>query len=201
MPPRRAPSGQGPAGRPRRERGPARSAAPREHEPRAERPATTLISLRTGTDATRSATRPASARRAAPAGAAKRTAAPATGRLSGRATALGLVLLALMLAYAYPVRLYLDQQAEIQRLVSTQAEQRAEIGKLSDESAKWSDPAYIRAQARARFQMVDPGTKAYLVLPPTTTSTDTGGIGSTAGSPWYGTLWSSLRAADHPGRR
>ena len=46
--------------------------------------------------------------------AAKRTRAPApAGRLTGRATALALVLGALLLAYAYPMRIYLNQQAQI----------------------------------------------------------------------------------------
>lgn len=188
MPERRVPSGQGPAGR-----------SPTERRPVSAGVARPAVATRTGTDAARSATRPASARRAASPGAVKRTAAPVPGRLTGRATALGLVLLALMLAYAYPVRLYLDQQAQIQRLVEAQAAQRAEIGKLADESAKWNDPAYIRAQARARFQMVDPGTKAYLVLPPVVVPAGTGGGTSASNPTWYGSLWNSLRAADHPG--
>ena len=102
-----------------------------------------------------------------------------------------------MLAYAYPVRLYLTQQAEIARLELNQAEQRATIAHLQNESAKWNDPAYIIAQARARFQMVEPGTKAYLVLPAPTVGTG-GGNAHPQPSTFYGTLWSSLRAADDP---
>ncbi len=113
--------------------------------------------------------------------------------------ALGLVLLALMLAYAYPVRLYLDQRAQIQQLELSQAQQRATIGQLTTESAKWSDPAYIKAQARARFQMVEPGTKAYLVLPaPQTTSAGSPASPAKAPATWYGALWSALRTADRP---
>ncbi len=104
-----------------------------------------------------------------------------------------------MLAYAYPVRLYLDQRAQIQQLELSQAQQRTTIGQLTTESAKWSDPAYIKAQARARFQMVEPGTKAYLVLPaPQTASAGASAAPAETPTTWYGALWSALRAADHP---
>jgi cell division protein FtsB len=157
------------------------------------------IQLRTGRDKSRSASRPATARRAAAADTAKRTDAPAPRRVTGRTTALGLVLLALMLAYAYPVRLYLDQRAQIQQLVLSQARQRATIGQLASETAKWNDPAYVAAQARARFQMVQPGTKAYIVLPaPQTPSTGSATTRTSTKNTWYGALWSALRAADHP---
>jgi cell division protein FtsB len=112
---------------------------------------------------------------------------------------LGFVMLALMLAYAYPVRLYLDQRAQIQQLELSQALQRVTIGQLATESAKWNDPAYVKAQARARFQMVEPGTKAYLVLPaPQTAPSGTATAPAQTPETWYGALWSALRAADHP---
>ena len=110
---------------------------------------------------------------------------------------MGLVLLALMLAYAYPVRLYLAQEAQIQQLQSAQAAQRATIKNLSQQSAEWNDPAYIKAQARARFFMVPPGTKTYVVqAAPTPTATPTA---ATPTTPWYGQLWSTIRGADDPG--
>lgn len=195
MPERRTPSGQGPGAAGRRRgvvspaRGPARAAQ------RAGQPA---VVPRTGAEPGRSSTRPASARRAATAGSARRTTAPG-GRFTGRAFALGLVLLALMLAYAYPVRLYLNQQAEIQRLELAQAAQRARINQLQGESNLWNDPEYIKAQARARFQMVEPGTKAYLVLPAPVPPPPTPGATPTpATQTWYGALWGTLRSADQP---
>jgi len=155
--------------------------------------------LRTGRDTNRSTSRPATARRAAAADAATRTNAEQPRRLTGRATALGLVLLALMLAYAYPVRLYLDQRAQIEQLMLSQAKQRATIGQLASESAKWNDPAYVAAQARARFQMVQPGTKAYVVLPaPQPASKSGSSTTAKKSTTWYGALWSALRSADHP---
>jgi cell division protein FtsB len=117
--------------------------------------------------------------------------------MTGRATALCLVLIALMLAYAYPVRLYLRQEAQIQQLQTAQAAQRARIKNLSAQSVEWNDPAYIKAQARARFFMVPPGTKTYVVQAAPTPAPTTAAKSST--TPWYGQLWSNIRGADDPG--
>jgi cell division protein FtsB len=188
---RRSPANKGPSGS--RARGTATRGAPA----RAAASARPTASVRTTTDVGRSATRPASARRAAAVGAASRTSAPTSKRMTGRATALCLVLIALMLAYAYPVRLYLEQEAQIQQLQSTQAAERARISSLSAQSAEWNDPAFIKAQARARFFMVPPGTKTYVVLtPPTAAPASTAKAATT---PWYGQLWSNIRGADDPG--
>lgn len=195
MPERRTPGSQRPTGS-RGGRAPGRrtTAAP---------PVRPTIGIRTGgptrvtADVSRFAKRPASARRPGISGSARRTSAPSPKRLTGRATALCLVLLALMLAYAYPVRLYLEQAAQIQQLQNAQAAQQARIKNLSAQSAEWNDPAYIKAQARARFFMVPPGTKTYVVqTAPTPTPTTPAAAPS---QPWYGQLWSNVRGADDPG--
>jgi hypothetical protein len=106
-------------------------------------------------------------------------------------------MLALMLAYAYPVRLYLTQQAQIQQLQASQAAQRSHIKSLNQQITNWQDDAYVKAQARARFLYVTPGSKAYepLLAPvPAPTVTPTRPT-----TPWYGQLWSSVRGADDPG--
>jgi cell division protein FtsB len=88
------------------------------------------------------------------AGPARRTNAPRRPpQLSGRAVALGLLLVALVLAYAYPVRTYLAQQAEIDQLQQAEIEQRKRIQDLNDALARWEDPEYVAAQARARLQI------------------------------------------------
>jgi cell division protein FtsB len=144
--------------------------------------------------------RPAGVRRPATATAAKRTRAPRPGRFTGRAAVLGMVLLGLLLAYAYPVRVYLAQQAEIAGLEQKQQEQRERIAALSDERAKWDDPEYVKAQAKKELHYVLPGELPFITLPdpaqggaPATAD----GSGQRAKSePWYSKLWSSVGAAD-----
>jgi cell division protein FtsB len=155
-------------------------------------------------EAGRSASRPASARRAAATGAAKRTRAPEPGggRFTGRVTALAFVLVVLLLAYAYPVRIYLNQQAQIAALESSQAAQRLRIQQKQGQVAKWNDTEYIIAMAHKRLQMVLPGDVVYLVTDPSVADQNLGGDPDAGKAkdtgPWYGQLWSSLQAADKP---
>ncbi|HEX5595871.1 MAG TPA: septum formation initiator family protein [Micromonosporaceae bacterium] len=196
---RRTPSGQGPARRPSgRARGSTRTgrpdlsvrAVPRQAPSSARR-----------ADSLRSANRPAAARRAAAGGAAARTTAPQPRRLTGRATTLAAVLVALALAYTYPVRDYLAQQSEIARMEAAQAAQRAHIEKLSEQAELWKDQEYIKIQARQRFYMVKPGEKPLIVLFDPEGAARDAGVDPRAAKnqnsePWYGTLWSSIEAAN-----
>jgi cell division protein FtsB len=151
--------------------------------------------------ASRPAPRPAGSRAAA-GGSALRTRAPQPHRLTGRATVLVLVLGALLLAYAYPVRVYLDQQAQIASLEASQAASAQRIRDLTEEAAKWSDDEYVKAQARKRLQMVLPGDTAYVIVDPSVAAQNPGADPNagkaTSTGPWYGKLWSSVRAADRP---
>jgi hypothetical protein len=113
------------------------------------------------------------------------------------------VLGALLLAYAYPVRIYLEQQSRIAALETSQAAQQARINQLADESAKWDDPTYVASQARQTLQMVPPGSTAYFVTqaaPSQAAGTDPDAGRARDTGPWYGQLWSSVQAADKPRR-
>lgn len=186
---------------------PARSAgirSSRTSAPRAGATPRTGGAPRTGTpDAARSANRPAAARRPSAGGAAKRTRAPQPRRLSGRAAVVCMLLIGLLLAYAYPVRVYLSQQNEIDQLQRSQAAQRQHIDDLAGQLQKWNDNEYVKAQARGRLLFVMPGEKPLLVVD---NAPKPGPAGSTAPSgpgdagPWYGKLWTSIRTADQGAR-
>ncbi|MBB5870386.1 cell division protein FtsB [Allocatelliglobosispora scoriae] len=179
---RRTPSGQGPA---------RRSGARTSVRSRAL-PGTRVA------DPSRSANRPAAARRAAAAGAAARTSAPAERRLTGRATVLVVVLVALALGYAYPVRVYLTQQSEIESMQAAQEAQRAHIRDLEATAAKWQDDEYVRIQARSRLFYVRPGEIPLVTLWDQPGADRDAGIvpGPKAPEPWYSTLWASVGAAN-----
>jgi cell division protein FtsB len=144
--------------------------------------------------------RPAAARRAAPGGSAKRTRAPQPRRATGRSVVLGLVLLGLLLAYTYPVRVYLAQQAEISALEGQQAAQREKIGELRERSQKWDDPQFVISQARKRLNMGLPGEQNYVVVDPNAgPAADSAARDPAAAQqarPWYGKLWWSIEAAN-----
>ncbi|MEV0329236.1 septum formation initiator family protein [Micromonospora echinospora] len=206
MQPRRTPGGQRPTRRPGHPGRPggARVRTTSREGVRAESRGTAGRAPGTarGAEGVRSASRPA-ARRTAAGGTVKRLSAPRPRRFTGRATVLFAVLIALALGYTYPVRVYLDQQADIERMEAAQAAQRELIEDLSVEAAKWQDDAYIESQARQRFFMVYPGEVPVLVLKGRS-ATDPGTGGPLpprserprSDDPWYDTLWSSIEAAN-----
>lgn len=180
MPQRRTPSGQGP-GR-ARPRSPARTAARSQG---------------------RSDDRPAARRTRSSHGTAKRIRAPRPrGRFTGRAAILALVLSALVLAYAYPVRTYLTQRAEIERLTESQREQVKRIKALERELDKWEDPEYVRAQARSRLYYIRPDEVPYVVvdLGPERADRDHAERTGGKGDAWHERMWGSIAAADRAGR-
>ncbi|MCI4064302.1 septum formation initiator family protein [Micromonospora sp. R77] len=198
---RRTPGGQRPARRPGQAGRPGGArvrSAVRDAGVRAEPRGT---AGRSRADGVRSASRPAAARRTAAGGSVKRLSAPQPRRFTGRATVLFAVLIALALGYTYPVRVYLDQQADIERMEAAQADQRRRIEDLSAEAAKWQDPAYIESQARERFFMGKPGETLLVVLSDPEGAAKDAGKGAKptaprAPDPWYDTLWSSVQAAN-----
>ncbi|MFB9362559.1 FtsB family cell division protein [Actinoplanes nipponensis] len=204
---RRTPSGQGPSRRPT-------GAAGRPGSRTAARPTRTrdtaatrieprrLPATRT-TSGIRSGNRPAAARRAAAAGATKRTVATRPKAFTGRATVLIVVLVALALAYTYPVRVYLAQESQIAQMQADQAAQQARIAGLTEEVLKWQDDEYIRTQARDRLFYVRPGEVPLLVLNDPAGAARDAGQATAADAPnrWYDTLWGSVAAANSDQRK
>ena len=183
---RRTPSGQGPSRRPGSSR--VRTTG-----------ATRTTSATRVPVGSRTRSRPAPTRRTVNVGTgpAKRTAAPRPRALTGRATVLIVVFVALALAYTYPLRVYLAQESQIAQLEADQAAEKKVIADKQVQLQKWKDPEYLRAQAREKLFYVRPGEKTLLVLPnPNATANTTGSQPAAAPDRWYDTLWNSVRAAD-----
>lgn len=123
--------------------------------------------------------------------------------MSARTAVLALVLSALALAYAYPVRTYFAQRSQIDQLAASQAAQRERISELEAERAKWNDDEYVATQARIHLLLVRPGEKPLIIID------DPAGAAKDAGQPppgpaeepgsWYEKLWSSVDGADKAG--
>ncbi|MBX6724159.1 MAG: septum formation initiator family protein, partial [Dactylosporangium sp.] len=111
-----------------------------------------------------------------------------------------------LLAYAYPLRIYLTQQAEIERLERAQADQAEHIADLEVQRAKWDDPAFIEAQARKRFMLVRPGDRTYVIVwddreAARVSGGDQGAPAAEDDTAWYARLWSSVAAANERAER
>ncbi len=122
-------------------------------------------------------------------------AAPRTTRLTGRAAVLAVVICAIALSLAYPVREYITQHRQIDSLVAQQQVMLAQVKSLEAQQAKLSSPAYIEQLARQELDMCFPGTQCYIVeggQPPISTPHSS----RPGPASWYDKLWRSVQQAD-----
>ncbi|MEV7007117.1 septum formation initiator family protein [Streptosporangium sp. NPDC051022] len=118
-------------------------------------------------------------------------------QLTGRAAVLAIVVCAIAMSLAYPVRELVAQRRDIAQLEQQQARELAAIKEQEDRNRQLRDPGFIKRQGRERIFYCDPGHKCYVVMKDKPTQ----GKGTpvekkTAGPPWYQTLWESVEAAD-----
>ncbi|MFC3492128.1 FtsB family cell division protein [Glycomyces rhizosphaerae] len=118
-------------------------------------------------------------------------------KVSRRAAILALVLSALALAYAYPLRTYVEQRIEINRLEDEQTTQSERIEALEAERLKWDDPEYVKAQIRSSLLLVPPGEDLVIVIDEDDPK-HTGGADDEAAKdqPWYDELADTFADAD-----
>lgn len=120
------------------------------------------------------------------------------GLTSTRRTAiLAIVLCAITLSVAVPLRNYLSVQSDLDSTAAEHRELSDKVAELERRKAVLDDPEEVEAQARERLRFVRPGETPYIVQLP-------GGLpGALAGAPqpgavevapWYSQLWSSLNA-------
>lgn len=132
---------------------------------------------------------------APPAGDGPRHGKPA---FTGRAAILAVVVAALALAIAAPLRELLSQRSQISSLNSSIATQQQQVGALQKAQKQWESPTYVEQQARDRLHYVFPGQVPYVTLSPTpVASASAAAAQALASQPWYGRLWSSVQEAAH----
>ncbi|MCP3798729.1 septum formation initiator family protein [Allokutzneria sp. A3M-2-11 16] len=84
-----------------------------------------------------------------------------------RAAMLALVVCALVLSVAVPLRTYISQRSEIRQETLLQQQNAAEVRRLEERKAQLLDPAQVEAEARRRLKYVNPGETPYVVELPT----------------------------------
>ena len=133
-----------------------------------------------------------------PAG-ARRPASPRP-RFTSRAAVLVVVVCAIALSLAYPVREYLAQLRQISQLQAQQAQISAQLRQLKVEHRRLSSSAYVEQQARDRLHMCFPTQTCYVIVTGTK-QVSRAKAGHTTVVPWYERLWSSVRVADQTSAR
>jgi cell division protein FtsB len=130
-----------------------------------------------------------------PAQAAALVAAARSTRLTGRAAVLAVVICAIALSLAYPVREFIAQRQQIDQLLAQQQTLSAQVQALQQQGAKLNQTWYIEQQARAQLHMCFPSEQCYQVIsgqPPKAPS----GSKESASDPWYDKLLQSVKRAD-----
>lgn len=114
---------------------------------------------------------------------------------SGRLVALIVVLLAVTVMLTPSVNTFLQQRSEIAALRADIAAKQQQQQDLKDNLSKWSDPAYIKQQARDRVSMMMPGETGYWVYggdAAPATPEQPGTSVNPEGLPWVDGLWQSI---------
>jgi cell division protein FtsL len=122
-------------------------------------------------------------------------AAARTTRLTSRAAVLAVVICAIVLSLAYPIREYMTQRQQMDSLVAQQQTMLAQVRNLQARQARLADPTYIEQLARQDLDMCFPGTRCYIVegsLPPVSLAQ----AAERGPAPWYDKLWRSVQQAD-----
>jgi hypothetical protein len=116
------------------------------------------------------------------------------------------VLVVLVVLLAPYMRPWVTQRSQISAGQEQVRALQQEVDDLAAQKKRWDDPAYVRAQARARLLVVMPGETGYVVLndakkpaaapdPRSATSA----VGEATGDrPWYSRVWDSVQTAGDP---
>ena len=121
-------------------------------------------------------------------------------RFTSRAAVLAVVICAIALSLAYPVREYVAQRRQIDQLQAENQVTAAQLSRLQAEAQRLGDPAYVEQQARDRLHLCMPGKTCYVIIggQPAAPSPPAAVV---ATAPWYQRLWHSVRQADQGASR
>ena len=110
-----------------------------------------------------------------------------------------LVVSALLVSAALPLRELVAQRNEISALQGDQDRAHERVAALEAERGRLGDPAYVAAEARRRLHFVLPGETSYVLILPTPEPGEQETLASPgAEAPWYSQVWGSVQAADSP---
>ena len=115
--------------------------------------------------------------------------------VTGRAAILAVVLCAIALSLAYPVREYIAQRRQIDQLDAKHEQLAVHLKQLRQQQKRLHDPDYIEREARDRLHMCFPHQKCYIIIEPAP-KTRHGTASRADGVPWYARLWKSVQQAN-----
>ncbi|HEY1324151.1 MAG TPA: septum formation initiator family protein [Streptosporangiaceae bacterium] len=132
---------------------------------------------------------------------AQRQERPDRTRFTSRAAVLAVVICAIALSLAYPVREYIAQRRQIDTLQAQHAMLAAQLHRLEQQQQRLTDPAYVEQLARDRLHMCLRGETCYVIIGGQTHHASRGQVTAVDAAPWYARLWQSVQQADRSGAR
>jgi cell division protein FtsB len=130
-----------------------------------------------------------------PAQAAAMAAVARSTKLTGRAALLAVVICAIALSLAYPVREYIAQRQQIDQLLAQQQAISEQVKALQGENVQLSQTWYIEQEARDVLHMCFPQEQCYQVVSGQQAKASVAKPQAVA-DPWYAKLWDSVQKAD-----
>jgi cell division protein FtsB len=118
--------------------------------------------------------------------------AAARTRYTSRAAVLALLVCAIALTLAYPIREYIAEHRQIAQLEAESAQLAARMRALKAQQRALASPVYIEQQARDQLHMCFPTQTCYVVVSPAPAR----GKATRSHAPWYSVLWKSIGEAD-----
>lgn len=115
---------------------------------------------------------------------------------TSRAAILALVVCAIALSMAYPLREYIAQRSEIAQLREERTRLERDVAELEERDQELADPDHIEREARTRLHYRYPGEQAYIVLDGDSAEEVGSDEDETERQPWFTQLWRSIQEAD-----
>jgi cell division protein FtsL len=112
-------------------------------------------------------------------------------RLTSRAAVLAVVICAIALSLAYPVREYIAQRRQIDQLQAERQMLNGQLQALQHQQQRLTDPAYVEQLARNKLHMCLRGETCYIVIGGNPAHPGT--VAAASLTPWYERLWQSVQ--------
>ncbi len=114
---------------------------------------------------------------------------------TGQTLTMALLLVFLVLTLAMPLRTFAEQRAELAETRENIARMEERTRELQAERERFSEPSYIKEQARIRLGLVEEGETPFRIIDPAlapATGDDPVGEEALPAKPWYEQLWDSV---------
>jgi cell division protein FtsB len=125
-----------------------------------------------------------------------RSGQPDRSRLTTRAAVLAVVLCAIALSLAYPVREYIAQRRQIDQLEVQRQAIAVKLSRLEEQAQQLRSNAYVEQQAENKLHMCLPTRRCYVVIDPQPARAKAAAAAAVPGAPWYERLWASVQQAN-----